>query len=606
MSLSSRIKMDDLFQLNIFPKIHPHVDHIVHRMRFELTFFVVLACIWLVTSVISRRAAEAQAFSNAMKVEAKVTASRPRRPAHKAPPASSRLSLGVFYSGVEAGRDLASITPAESEHMLMNLFVALIRINAIEEIQPLVSHLRSRGIIIGAPLCTSVVKLCTSKRLFQEALDLYDVMAHQIPEESFDKSVWSCLLYCSAEINLSRGEPFFERLSATPEGRTSKDCWNMMRILAASGNWQRMLRLMQDMKKWNTQPDNVIYNTALTTCVTAGEIEVARQLMEEMNGIGGMNDVITYNIMMKGYAKNGNLVECFKMFELMKQRNVVPTQVTFGILLDGCINARHVEQAMQVFDMMVSAKCPMNTVLYTTLIKGFARVGKVNDAMRIFHQMEQETTVSPDLITFSILLKAHCDVSRLDVAFSLLEKMVTLGLTPDEVIFNNLLVGCANELNYSLAERIYHDMVKSGIRPSNATFSILIRMYSDCKRFEAAIEMLKAEPIKFNVEVEPRLYCQLIHTLLRGRSGRRACEVYALFTEHHTPCLVATSGLIGVCLKLNMFDTVVELLALTAERCGDIYDRDFEAIREGLLKKKPALVEACDSAWKKIRARRNS
>lgn len=91
--------------------------------------------------------------------------------------------------------------------------------------------------------------------------------------------------------------------------------------------------------------------------------------------------------------------------------------------------------------------CPWNRffwllpeVLYTTLIKGFARAGQVDQAVQVYEEMRkeppfrwmaekvrmsrrprrpkgfsnifQERSMQPDVITFSILIKANCDVGR--------------------------------------------------------------------------------------------------------------------------------------------------------------------------------------------------
>merc|ERR1719405_230502 len=94
----------------------------------------------------------------------------------------------------------------------------------------------------------------------------------------------------------------------------------------------------------------------------------------------------------------------------------------------------------------------MNTVLFTTLIKGFARAGEVDQAMKVYEQMCNERSMLPDLITFSILIKANCDVDRLEMALKLLEAMLSLNLRPDEVVFNNLLAGCARQANAELGK----------------------------------------------------------------------------------------------------------------------------------------------------------
>merc|ERR1719401_1739767 len=108
----------------------------------------------------------------------------------------------------------------------------------------------------------------------------------------------------------------------------------------------------------------------------------------------------------------------------MKIHGIEPSQITYGILLDGCINEGQVDKAELIFNSMLEDKCAINTVLYTTLIKGFARTGEIDKAMEVFRKMCAEKTASPDLITFSILMKANCDADRMEVAQDLLKSML--------------------------------------------------------------------------------------------------------------------------------------------------------------------------------------
>merc|ERR1719159_1176901 len=126
----------------------------------------------------------------------------------------------------------------------------------------------------------------------------------------------------------------------------------------------------------------------------------------------------------------------------MKSNGINSSQVTFGILLDTCINENALDKAARVFDEMVRNGIPMNTVLYTTLIKGFARASQTDKAMEIYEYMRKEKSVEPDLVTFSILIKANCDTGRMEEALRLLEALSELGSQPDEIVFNNLLNGC--------------------------------------------------------------------------------------------------------------------------------------------------------------------
>jgi len=408
--------------------------------------------------------------------------------------------------------------------------------------------------------------------------------------------MWSCLLFCSVEVKAyHRSRDFFARLKASG-APSQKDYWNMIRWGSTQGDWSAILQLIQEMREYNVEADTVIYNTALASCVTAGQVERARKLLDEMAGVEGVTDVITYNTIMKGYAKVGDMVESFKLYELMAERGHTPSPVSYGILLDGYINNNDIENAAKIFLMMQNAGCPMNTVLYTTLIKGFAREGKVDDAMRVYEQMVGQSGVTPDLITFSVLLKVNCDAGQMDRALGLLDAMVKGGLKPDEVIYNNLLAGCAGKLcsKIELAKSLYSAMIDNGIKPSNATFSILIRLFSSDKLLDEAVTMLKTEPAKHGVEVEPRLYVQLITSCIRGRQGRRAVEVCELMHEHSAPTPALMNTLLCACAKLNMYDTAADLMECSAKRKGKIDARDANMVLQiARKKKKDACVESC-------------
>jgi len=243
----------------------------------------------------------------------------------------------------------------------------------------------------------------------------------------------------------------------------------------------------------------------------------------------------------------------------------------------------------------------MNTVLYTTLIKGFARDGQVDRAMHVYEQMCTGRSVPPDLITFSILIKANCDAFRLEAALQLLDAMLDLKLKPDEVIFNNLLGGCVKESKAELAKRIYEEMVAAGIRPSNATFSILIRLFAQCKLLDEAVHMLRREPAAQGISPEPRLFSQLVLCCLRERQGRRAVEVYRLMIEQSSPTIAAHKCILGMCVKLNMLDTGVEILGLAAEANGRVDACDAQQLLDVAQRKRRAqCVEACVAAMGRL------
>lgn len=513
-------------------------------------------------------------------------------------------ALELYRSALRAGLDLRKVPAEECEQLFMALVTSAIRVRQTEVVQELLKDLRQRGPGVGAGLITSAIKLCTSKQLYAECLIMYDFLAEDETLEVADRSIWSCLLFCTIEAKAyDRCTGFFKRLKARG-APSNKDFGNMVRFASIRGDWKLALDLIQEMQDAGIEVDGVVYNTSLAVCVGGDQLERARELLDHMERIGGVTDVITYNTLMKGYAKASRLDHCFELKKLMCERGVAASQVTYGILLDACINENQVERGAEVFDGMARDGCQMNTVLFTTLLKGLARAGQVDEAMRVYDKMRKEQSITPDLITFSILIKANCDAGRMEAALQLLTSMLDFGLQPDEVIFNNLFGGCVKSNNAALAKRLYGDMVASNVMPSNATFSILIRLYSQCKMLDEAVTLLRTEPDVRHVEPEPRLYSQLIQGCIRERQGRRALEVYKMLLERG-PCAAAAhgalSGALGTCVKLNMLDTAVELLSLAAAEGGRVEAREARGVLEAAIrKKKTQCVDACVKAMETL------
>lgn len=362
----------------------------------------------------------------------------------------------------------------------------------------------------------------------------------------------------------------------------------MLRAATLQNEWEKTLSIMKEMRETGTEIDSFLLNMAVQACVAAGKVDEANALLEQSDS--GTVDVITHNTIMKGYAKARRIEDCFKLLQDMRSKGISCSQVTYGILLDCCINENQVDRAMKIVNDMTEAGCQMNTVLCTTLIKGLARAGDLQKAMKMYKLMRTDRGMSPDLITFSILIKANCDSGGLEDALKLLEDMLSLGLKPDEVVFNNLIAGCGRSGSAALGKQLYADMVKSGVRPSNATFSILIRLFHQSKVLEEAIELLSTEPMKHNVEAEPRLFLQLIQACIRERQGKRAVEVYGMFSQHTRPTATMHNNILSTCLKLNMYDTAAEIVGMAAASGTTVDECDATAVLEAAFKKGKAQV----------------
>merc|ERR1719235_265337 len=140
----------------------------------------------------------------------------------------------------------------------------------------------------------------------------------------------------------------------------------------------------------------------------------------------------------------------------------------------------------------------MNTVIYTTFMKGFVKMDMLDKAMALYRQMrnaeanpDSAETAKPDVILYSVLIKANCDQRLLEPALQLTKDMIEDGLEPDDIIVNRLLDGCRHISDDETAEKIFKEFIESGkIKPTLPTLATMVKIYGKCNRIVDAMRVV--------------------------------------------------------------------------------------------------------------------
>merc|ERR1719253_1549095 len=191
---------------------------------------------------------------------------------------------------------------------------------------------------------------------------------------------------------------------------------------------------------------SLMLNLLLLTCVKSQQPERAVDRLHEARGFqdkrnaasGGAEDepivdVVSYNTVIKGFAQAGMLPRCFDCLNEMREHNLEPDDVTFGTLLDMCISDNDMNAANQVVNLLLSGGRPVDTVMCTLFIKGLVRANKLSKAVELYEEMKQRNNdgARPDIVTYSVLIKAFVDSHDLEKTLLMVEDMGAAGHSPD-------------------------------------------------------------------------------------------------------------------------------------------------------------------------------
>jgi len=276
-------------------------------------------------------------------------------------------------------------------------------------------------------------------------------------------------------------------------------------------------------------------------------------------------DSISYNTIMKGFTQIGNSNRCFDCLFTMREHNLEPDDVTFGTLLDSCIASNNEEAARKVVNLMIAGERPMDTVICTLIIKGFLRASYFDKAVELYEEMRRRSECQPDIITYSVLIKAFVDKHELEYPLKLVRDMKAIGLVPDDIIVSCLLEGCRQSANH-LGKQIFDEMILAGVTPSETTLIAMVKLHGHCGAHDEAYTMVSTWQEKYNTTPSVVHYTCLMSGCLRTKSYAQAWSAYQLMCDKGVhPDETAVSTLLPGLVVSRQFDNVLMLLKQALE-----------------------------------------
>jgi len=479
------------------------------------------------------------------------------------------------------------------------LALASVRVGRAERLSLLFAKVRQRG-PADPGVISPVMRMLSSRHQFAAAVKALDSWEATFQGQEVPVTAMSCAVHCAVEVGSEeRALGFLKKLEQRGEV-TLRDYSAVIRLFAQSESPEKAMRVLEEMEARGLKPDNVSYNMVLSACANARQKDQVNSLLSSMEA-----DVVTYNTRLKACAQERDVAQAFAIFADLEAAKIAPTQVTYGTLVECCTRAGEMAKAKEVLRKMGAAGVAKNIVVYTSLIKGFAALGKLEEAMEVFEEMqasgdgEKSERVEPDVICYSALIKAFCDRQDLEQAFHLLENLLEKGHTPDEILFNHLLAGCTAKPHVQLAEKILHDMVSHGIKPTTATFSTMLKVYSKAQDIAASAAFLESIPGTFGTQPAQRLYCQHISWAIRTRKGASAVQVFKLMVQRLDRVATNCDPTLVACQTFNMLDTAVALLEVDASRFSagareQVVDVLVKKRRDNLLERAHAAIAALE------------
>uniref|UniRef100_A0A2N9EY85 DYW domain-containing protein n=1 Tax=Fagus sylvatica TaxID=28930 RepID=A0A2N9EY85_FAGSY len=267
--------------------------------------------------------------------------------------------------------------------------------------------------------------------------------------------------------------------------------------------------------------DLFVGNTMIDMYVKCGFLECARKVFDEMpmrnvvswtelivayakSGDMGsawelfrglpVKDMVAWTAMVTGYAQNGKPREALECFERMQDAGVKTDEVTLVGVISACALLGATKYGNWVRGVAESYGFgpTENVVVGSALIDMYSKCGIVEDAYNIFEGMKERNVYS-----YSSMIVGFAMHGRAHAAMQLFHEMLKTEIRPNKVTFIGVLTACSHVGLVEQGQQLFVTMENCfGVAPSANHYACMVDLLGRAGRLEEALELIETMPIE--------------------------------------------------------------------------------------------------------------
>ncbi len=378
-------------------------------------------------------------------------------------------------------------------------------------------------------------------------------------------------------------------------------CSILLKNLNDRSSLSEVMRTMELINTGDEPMDEVLLSSVVEACVRIGKPDLLAQKLKhlQVNNNLTINGAHTFGSLIKAYGHAKDIDGVWRCWKEMRSRNIRPTSITLGCMVEAVVNNGDVEGAYDLINQMtLDEQCRdcLNAIIYCSVLKGFARLKKLDRVWQIYQEMldrkmdfsiityntlvdacarsgrmdqvprlmedMKRQNIKANVITYSAMLKGHCQKGDVQLGFQILDQMRNeTNLKPDEIMYNSLLDGCAQSGLVDDALKLLDTMQEEGVRPSNFTLSIVVKLMNRAHKLDRAFQLVESISKKYKFKPNVHVYTNLIQACISNRQLARGLSVFHdLIKQGINPDSRTFTVLLRGCCNAKDFDSAEQIL----------------------------------------------
>jgi hypothetical protein len=190
-------------------------------------------------------------------------------------------------------------------------------------------------------------------------------------------------------------------------------------------------------------------------------------------------DVHHYEALISAYAKSSDLKAPLQILGIMKKARLEPTEATTRSIFESLSKSPKLpSEAFKILRSLSKHGQAIPTAAVNVLIEACVAHGDLKEAIKHYKALHEICPSGPNTATFNALLQGCSRRSgNKDLAMFLASEMAGLGVRPDVLTYDRLVLVCLTDDNYEDAFRYIEEMkaMFEGSELRTGTFNALIK-----------------------------------------------------------------------------------------------------------------------------------
>lgn len=322
----------------------------------------------------------------------------------------------------------------------------------------------------------------------------------------YEYTIISALKYCSSSLFISQGQQF--HCVAVKSGLLANIFIqnSLITFYVKCGLIANAKEIFDEADKL----DCVSCNIMISGYVRFGYLNDARVLFDKMPE----KNCVSYTTMILGLVKNELWSEAIRVFCHMNTSGVSPSEVTmaslmsaymqisrssielwrmlhgfvlkvgllgFVIVSTNLIHMYCLSSCLSDAEMLFGEIPQKNTVTWNVMLNGYAKAGLVDLAMELFQRIADK-----DVVSWGTVIDGYLRDGRLNEALKLYCQMLRTGLSPNDVMFVDIMSSCAQAKAFNEGLQFHAVASKKGLDHYVFVQSTMIHFYAACREINLA------------------------------------------------------------------------------------------------------------------------